>query len=249
MSKNNGHDNLIKSNNYSCGYRGRSKPSVVRDSNGSASTFRHFYQSGGRDYEQYRRWLKILSESEQQSSPMNSTDEMIQQSRNIESNVNSEVPLTSVLPSSKLYPQQLISVPKTTHTYPLLKPIRHRVPLKTNSGLLLPLPTFLSSLSTVTSFKSHDAFPRECCHIKTESISSPTPFTDWSVPDVVHFIEQHFPEKHIAQKFMQQKIDGRTLPLLTEDHLIRIFKMKLGPALHLLTLISSMQMHNLSNNI
>ncbi|CAF3296016.1 unnamed protein product [Rotaria socialis] len=248
MSKNND-DHLIKSDNHSCGYRGRSKSSIVRDSNGSASTFRRFYQSGGRDYEQYRRWLKTLSESEQQSSPMNSSNEMIQQPRNIESNVNSELRRVSISSSSKFYPQQFTSAPKITHVYPLLKPIRHRVPLKRNSELSLPLPTFLSSLSTATSFESHNAFPREYFHIKTESISSPTPFTDWSVTDVVHFIKQHFPEKHIARKFMQQKIDGSTLPLLTEDHLTRIFKMKLGPALHLLTLISTMQMHNFSNNI
>jgi hypothetical protein len=41
------------------------------------------------------------------------------------------------------------------------------------------------------------------------------------------------------QKFIQQKIDGRALPLLTEDHLIKIFKMKLGPTLRLLALIST----------
>ena len=40
---------------------------------------------------------------------------------------------------------------------------------------------------------------------------------------------------------MQQKIDGRTLPLLTEDHLTRVFKLKLGPALRLLTLLSNIQ--------
>ncbi len=78
---------------------------------------------------------------------------------------------------------------------------------------------------------------------------------NWSVTDVGRFIEKNFPEKSIArvnlifsydsyfssifQKFIQQKIDGRALPLLTEDHLTKIFKMKLGPALRLLALIST----------
>ncbi len=78
---------------------------------------------------------------------------------------------------------------------------------------------------------------------------------NWSVTDVGRFIEKNFPEKSIArvnlifsydsyfssifQKFIQQKIDGRVLPLLTEDHLTKIFKMKLGPALRLLALIST----------
>jgi hypothetical protein len=45
----------------------RLKAPQVPSLNGSNSTFRRFYQSGGRDYEQYRIWLQSLSKSEQLS--------------------------------------------------------------------------------------------------------------------------------------------------------------------------------------
>lgn len=73
MNKTN--DQVIKRNDRRSGQTGRSKSLIVFDSNGSASTFRQFYQSGGRDYEQYRRWLQTLSNSEQESSSSNPSDE------------------------------------------------------------------------------------------------------------------------------------------------------------------------------
>lgn len=51
--------------------RRRLKSSVVHDPNGSRSTFRRFYQSGGRDYEQYRLWLQTQPKG--QSFPIDST--------------------------------------------------------------------------------------------------------------------------------------------------------------------------------
>jgi len=53
----------IKSDRRASTLKRRLKSSVVRDPNGSVSTFRQFYQSGGRDYEQYRLWLQTLSTS------------------------------------------------------------------------------------------------------------------------------------------------------------------------------------------
>ncbi len=50
-----------KNNRHSLQYKRRFKSSVVRDPNGSMTTFREFYQRGGRDYEQYRIWLQTLS--------------------------------------------------------------------------------------------------------------------------------------------------------------------------------------------
>jgi hypothetical protein len=52
------------------------KSSIVRDSNGSINTFRQFYQSGGRDYEQYRLWLQTLSQPKQLSSPSDDSNEI-----------------------------------------------------------------------------------------------------------------------------------------------------------------------------
>ncbi len=64
---NNKFDHLIKHDRRTRRAKRRLKSSVVYDPNGSISTFRQFYQSGGRDYEQYRLWLQTLSKSEQVS--------------------------------------------------------------------------------------------------------------------------------------------------------------------------------------
>ena len=49
----------------------RTKPTAVRDVAGSLSTFKRFYQSGGRDYEQYRLWLQTLVKSNSLTTPSN----------------------------------------------------------------------------------------------------------------------------------------------------------------------------------
>lgn len=38
-------------------------------------------------------------------------------------------------------------------------------------------------------------------------------------------------QSHLFQVFREQAIDGETLPLLTEDHLLNNMGLKLGPAL------------------
>jgi hypothetical protein len=73
---NNKNDHVIKHDRPSRRMKRRLKSSVVRDPNGSISTFRQFYQSGGRDYEQYRRWLETLSKSEQLSTPSVDTNKI-----------------------------------------------------------------------------------------------------------------------------------------------------------------------------
>jgi hypothetical protein len=59
---NNNNDQLIKR-----GFKRRLRPCRVPDPNNSMINFRRFYQSGGRDVEQYRLWLQALSRSEQSS--------------------------------------------------------------------------------------------------------------------------------------------------------------------------------------
>ncbi len=73
---NNKNDYLIKHGRRSCRNKHRLKSSIVRDPNGSMSTFRQFYQSGGRDYEQYRLWLQTLSQPKQLSSPSDDSNEI-----------------------------------------------------------------------------------------------------------------------------------------------------------------------------
>jgi hypothetical protein len=70
MSNNNS-DYSIKPVRRSRPLKRRLKAPKVPNLNGSNSTFRRFYQSGGRDYEQYRIWLQSLSKSEQLSTSSN----------------------------------------------------------------------------------------------------------------------------------------------------------------------------------
>ncbi len=53
--------NKNKNDRHSVRCKRRVKSSVVHDPNGSATTFREFYQSGGRDYEHYQLWLQTLA--------------------------------------------------------------------------------------------------------------------------------------------------------------------------------------------
>uniref|UniRef100_A0A8C7ZXT0 Sterile alpha motif domain containing 11 n=1 Tax=Oryzias sinensis TaxID=183150 RepID=A0A8C7ZXT0_9TELE len=53
----------------------------------------------------------------------------------------------------------------------------------------------------------------------------------WSVEDVCGFISSLAGCAEYAQVFRDQAIDGETLPLLTEEHLLNTMGLKLGPAL------------------
>ena len=61
MMNNQNNDYVKKSDRRDYPVRRRLKSSIVHDPNGSMSTFKQFYQSGGRDYEGYRRWLQTLA--------------------------------------------------------------------------------------------------------------------------------------------------------------------------------------------
>lgn len=52
------HPSTKKSDRRDYPVRRRWKSSIVHDPNGSMSIFKRFCQSGGRDYEGYRRWLR-----------------------------------------------------------------------------------------------------------------------------------------------------------------------------------------------
>ncbi|CAF1017370.1 unnamed protein product [Adineta steineri] len=219
----------------------RVKSVMVRDANGSTSAFRQFYQSGGRDYEQYRRWLQTLSKSNSLSTDLSKVkDEPL----DMRTNAVSLFPSLILSPSLHIQQQQQQSLPKIVYTH---NSQRH-LSIPINTQLALPIrplspPLLTAAATTTTTSQSKIQTPCDYSHIP---VVPSTSLNNWSVADVGRFIEQHFPNNNnnIARKFIQQKIDGRTLPLLTEDHLIKIFKMKLGPALHLLALISTIQIQN-----
>jgi hypothetical protein len=75
MSQNNS-DQSVKRDCHSRDFKRRLRSCRVRDPNGSISTFRRFYQSGGRDIEHYRLWLQALSKSDQSSTPSIDADKI-----------------------------------------------------------------------------------------------------------------------------------------------------------------------------
>ncbi|XP_077088233.1 sterile alpha motif domain-containing protein 7 [Siphateles boraxobius] len=60
----------------------------------------------------------------------------------------------------------------------------------------------------------------------------------WTVDDVFNFISEIPSCAEYAQTFKDHKIDGETLPLLTEEHLLDTLGLKLGPALKIRSQLS-----------
>ncbi|XP_045913014.1 sterile alpha motif domain-containing protein 11 isoform X4 [Micropterus dolomieu] len=60
----------------------------------------------------------------------------------------------------------------------------------------------------------------------------------WSVEDVCGFISSLAGCAEYTQVFREQAIDGETLPLLTEEHLLNTMGLKLGPALKIRTQVA-----------
>lgn len=63
----------------------------------------------------------------------------------------------------------------------------------------------------------------------------------WSVDDVYGFILALEGCSPYADEFRSQEIDGQALLLLSEDHLVNALNIKLGPALKIISVISSFQ--------
>lgn len=61
----------------------------------------------------------------------------------------------------------------------------------------------------------------------------------WTVEDVAAFVASLDMCAEYAPNFREQRIDGSTLPLLTEDHLTSRLGMRLGPALRLRAILSA----------
>ncbi|XP_041362678.1 uncharacterized protein LOC121378533 [Gigantopelta aegis] len=68
------------------------------------------------------------------------------------------------------------------------------------------------------------------CRLCSCTNSRPNDIRFWSVEDVCRFLARLDGCGIYAENFMEQRVDGRILPLLTTDHLIKNLGMKLGPA-------------------
>ncbi|NWX47686.1 SAMD7 protein, partial [Steatornis caripensis] len=71
-----------------------------------------------------------------------------------------------------------------------------------------------------------------------EDISSIEDICKWTVDDVYNFIVSLPGCSDYAQVFKDHAIDGETLPLLTEEHLLDTMGLKLGPALKIRSQVS-----------
>ncbi|XP_015457081.3 sterile alpha motif domain-containing protein 7 isoform X1 [Astyanax mexicanus] len=71
-----------------------------------------------------------------------------------------------------------------------------------------------------------------------EEMSSVDDLRKWTVDDVYNFINDIPSCSEYAQTFKDHMIDGETLPLLTEDHLLDTLGLKLGPALKIRSQVS-----------
>ncbi|XP_028834302.1 sterile alpha motif domain-containing protein 7 isoform X2 [Denticeps clupeoides] len=71
-----------------------------------------------------------------------------------------------------------------------------------------------------------------------EEMSSLEDIRKWTVEDVYNFINDVTSCSEYAQTFKDHMIDGETLPLITEEHLLDTFGLKLGPALKIRSQVS-----------
>lgn len=78
----------------------------------------------------------------------------------------------------------------------------------------------------------HNAF------LNGEEMSTLEDMRKWTVEDVYNFIVEIPTCSEYAQTFKDHMIDGETLPLITEEHLLDTFGMKLGPALKIRSQVS-----------
>ncbi|KAG5847315.1 hypothetical protein ANANG_G00124710 [Anguilla anguilla] len=71
-----------------------------------------------------------------------------------------------------------------------------------------------------------------------EDMSSAEDLRKWTVEDVYNFVNSIPSCSEYAQTFKDHLIDGETLPLLTEEHLLDTLGLKLGPALKIRSQVS-----------
>jgi hypothetical protein len=69
--------------------------------------------------------------------------------------------------------------------------------------------------------------------VLVESTTDLVDVSSWDTDQVVRFVSKVPGCQEYAEDFREHRIDGATLPHLSEDHLLNQIKMKLGPAIRL----------------
>lgn len=97
------------------------------------------------------------------------------------------------------------------------------------SGSMLPPPLPLGLPYTVSPYFHTGATGG--LFMDGEGATAPEDVSKWTVDDVCSFVGGLSGCGEYAPVFREQGIDGETLPLLTEEHLLTTMGLKLGPAL------------------
>ncbi|MFT7798312.1 sterile alpha motif domain-containing protein 11 isoform X2 [Arapaima gigas] len=98
-------------------------------------------------------------------------------------------------------------------------------------GLVPPLPTQMFPFGFPYSSPYFHAGPMGGMFLDGEEAGPVEDISKWTVEEVCSFVGGLGGCSEYTQVFREQAIDGETLPLLTEDHLLNNMGLKLGPAL------------------
>ncbi|KAB0345376.1 hypothetical protein FD754_022302 [Muntiacus muntjak] len=107
------------------------------------------------------------------------------------------------------------------------------------SGSMLPPPLPLGLPYTVSPF--FHAGTMGGLFMDGEEATAPEDVSKWTVDDVCSFVGGLSGCGEYAPVFREQGIDGETLPLLTEEHLLTTMGLKLGPALKIRAQVAKRQ--------
>jgi len=127
-------------------------------------------------------------------------------------------------------------VAKRPYMDPLLAPFKAGVEMES----LVPAGGKKSPTRPPTGGSANKSLPLSCRLTCAADSCSPaaTQVQTWTVSDVVNFVKTIDLCHEYAEVFREHSIDGCTLPLLTEEHLMSTMSMKLGPALKLRSVLA-----------
>ncbi|NXS56830.1 LMBL1 protein, partial [Brachypteracias leptosomus] len=89
----------------------------------------------------------------------------------------------------------------------------------------------MPSLESSPTHRLHLFWEKHCKLLPEVSGLTAKQVAKWSVEEVVNFVQRLPGCKEYASAFREEQIDGDSFLLLTQDDIINILKIKLGPAL------------------
>ncbi|XP_075051621.1 lethal(3)malignant brain tumor-like protein 3 isoform X1 [Mixophyes fleayi] len=140
-------------------------------------------------------------------------------------------------------------IKSSAHTYIRLQLIRQdRDGTDCELSLEQPLhqSVFMTSLSSDPGHRIHLCWEQQCHLLPEVSAYTANTVSKWNAEEVSRFVQQLPGCMEQASIFREEQIDGEAFLLLTQNDLVKILGLKLGPALKIYNSIS--MFHNLSQN-